>query len=652
MRRLTALVMGASVVFALAARPAAAAPSAPDIGNPSSIVRVPPDAVGLSLSQIVGTGLAVTLDSGGSEEHDLVLSNHTSDLRLTIKLTATDATGNLGTDAASWLAFGDDAIQLDPHAATVVPMTIAVPHDTQPENALAHVNATVDTAVAAADGSPVTGTASQTLPVSIVVRGTPTAQIAIADVHRVDQGAQHQLALVVRNFGDQGAHVDGTLRVAGDQPQTLPFHADLAASRDTTVDLDWHAPPVGTPSDIAVELDYGGGKTASWSSRLGGAPTDLSDNPPTDDSTPTTTAAVVDTASATAGPAKPWWKQPIVTICVILALLGAGLWFAMEMRSSRRRRGLAGQTSTYAPPGWAGPPGDESVDLAKQLVRLTEVVVQLVSVHREEVRADEDMHASDERTRARSPASAASDREDAGEARAGPPGADEGRPSGSGPPTLFDAPTEMQSEVECSALPASSVVARPEPDPTLPPPVPVAPPAEESSEESLERLAAMFLTSVPDDSSEDPPVESVDAIAPRVGDSSEDSLARGAAVFLMAAAEDSSEDSSEESPAVDDGNDADRELDPAECEVAESSSTVEPEPVALETTEPEPVVAPPDPFDPRAEMMQRLVALDRQRRRLREWMDAEEAGRALEPPFMGQIGADAGADMSDPPSGR
>jgi len=175
MRRIAALVASASIVIAFAARPVAAAPGAPETGSASNIVRVPPDALSLTLSQIVGSGLAVTLDSGASEEHDLVVSNHTSDLRLTVKLAATDATGNLGTDAASWLAFGDDEIQLDPHAATIVPMTIAVPHDTQPGSALAHVSASIENAVAAADGSPVTGTASRTMPVSIVQRGTPTA---------------------------------------------------------------------------------------------------------------------------------------------------------------------------------------------------------------------------------------------------------------------------------------------------------------------------------------------------------------------------------------------------------------------------------------------------------------------------------------------
>src|SRR5882762_6887420 len=190
MRRLIALLAGVTAVFVVAAGPVAANPVAPATAAPAN--SIPKDAVGLSPSQVLGSGLAVTLDSGGSEEFDLVVSNHTSNLRLTVKLAATDATGNAGAAAASWVAFGDDAIQLDPHVATTVPMTIAVPHDTQPGSALAHVTATVESAVSAADGSPVSGRASDAFPVSIVVSGTPTAQIAIADVHRVDQGSRHQ----------------------------------------------------------------------------------------------------------------------------------------------------------------------------------------------------------------------------------------------------------------------------------------------------------------------------------------------------------------------------------------------------------------------------------------------------------------------------
>jgi hypothetical protein len=492
MKRSIALLAGVVVVLVLVARPLAAAPGAPTTASPTSTPistpavtptgasagAVPSDAVALSLSQVSGSGLAVTLDAGASEEHDLVVSNHTANLRLIIKLTATDATGNLGSAAASWLAFGDDAIQLDPHAATTVPMTIAVPHDTQPASALAHVTATVQSAVSAADGSPVAGTASQTFPVSITVRGTPTAQIAIADVHRVDQGSRHELAVVLRNFGAQGARVNGNVRVAGDHPQTLPFSAELPASRDTTVPLAWNAPPQGTASDIAVDLEYGSGNVASWSSRLGGAPTDLS----TQSGASATTVTTIPTTSVTtpspstalsATATKPWWKRLLVPGAVILALFGAGIWFVFEVRGSRRRREVfaAGPAYYGMPPGWGPAPSDASAELAKQLVRLTEVIVELTTIRREDSGRRDERELSDDRPRARSPDPAPADapappmpfRPFEGDelrfARAGPappePGVvDEAPPSH----------TEPQLEVVRSASPAPGADARPAPD--------------------------------------------------------------------------------------------------------------------------------------------------------------------------------------------
>jgi hypothetical protein len=532
MRRLIALLAGVTVAFAVAAGPVAAEPGAPS--TTAARNAIPSDAVGLSPSQVVGSGLAVTLDAGASQEHDLVLSNHTANLRLTVKLAATDAIGNPGGAAASWVAFGDDAIQLDPHVATTVPMTIAVPHDTQPGSALAHVTATVESAVMAADGTPVTGTASDTFPVSIVVSGTPTAQIAIADVHRDDQGSRHQLAVVLRNFGAQGAHVSGHVRVAGDAPQTLPFTADLAASRDTTIDLDWKAPPSGTASDISVDLEYGGGNVASWSSRLGGSGTDLS--PPTSTPSPTTAAAQTSSStSSSASVAKPWWKRSIVTLLAILALVIAGAWFGFEIRASRRRRVWAPQPARYGASAGRGPPGwatagtsEESLDLARQLVRLTDVVVQLVESHR----ADQDVLA--EWARARSP-DTSQFVERGPRPRAGP------EPPGPRPvrteTTTYELPEPTRS---ASVTPSAS--SRPEPRPE-----PVA-----RDNAPIEALL----------------VDEPDTAPPR---------------------------------------------EPA------------PEPPAL---------------DPRAAVMERLMELDRERRRLRGWMDSEDSGQEVDPPI-GSVGPGA-----------
>ena len=209
MKRSIALLVGVAAVFVLAARPVAAAPGAPAAASATTSIpasgSVPADAIGVALAQVSGAGLAVTLDPGGSEEHDLVVSNHTANLRLTVKLTATDATGNLGTAAASWLAFGDDAIQLDPHAADdrADDDRGAARHPARVRARARHRHGR-ERGRAPSTGVRSRARATQTFPVSISVQGTPTAQIAIADVHRVDQGSHHELAIVLRNFGDAG----------------------------------------------------------------------------------------------------------------------------------------------------------------------------------------------------------------------------------------------------------------------------------------------------------------------------------------------------------------------------------------------------------------------------------------------------------------
>src|SRR5438045_6246259 len=84
MRRLIALLAGVTVAFAVAAGPVAAEPVAPSTtASPNAI---PSDAVGLSPAQVVGSGLAVPLDAGAPQEHDLVLSTHPANLRLTVNL--------------------------------------------------------------------------------------------------------------------------------------------------------------------------------------------------------------------------------------------------------------------------------------------------------------------------------------------------------------------------------------------------------------------------------------------------------------------------------------------------------------------------------------------------------------------------------------
>jgi hypothetical protein len=452
MRRI-ALAVSALAVLVVAAHPVAAfaaAPSAPPTS--AALPQLPKDAISVSIARVSTPGLGVTLDAGATESHDLVISNHTADLRLTVKLSATDANGSIGIGPGSWLSFGDEVVDLDPHAAVTVPMTIAVPHDTQPASALAHVIATVESAVAAADGSARGGTMKVTFPVSITVRGTPTAQIAIVDVHRNDEGDHHQLAIAMRNYGNVGTAITGHIRVSGDKPQNLTFNATLPPTQDTTVNVPWNATDEKSPTDVDVSISYGQGDTASWSSTLGAQPLQLdgsgdgsgaqSNSTPTSaelsdgstDSNNASDASATSTSSSAVASSAPWWKG-YVPIGIFGALLIAGAWFVLEMRRSKRGGNEMVLPHPYlmAPPNWQPGPNDATVELAKQLVALTDVIVRLAtSTEPDTVGTPARARSPGDSMRGESPGPEHSD----AEARAAPP------PSDGDPPVTARAPNE------------------------------------------------------------------------------------------------------------------------------------------------------------------------------------------------------------------
>ena len=386
MKRWIALVLSVLAVLVVTAGPVAADPNAPPAAPTSAPTpKLPADALALSDSRIKGNGLAVTLDSGASEEHDLVLSNHTSDLRLSVRLTATDAGGNLGQGAASWLSFGDDVVSIEPHGVAIVPLTIAVPHDTQPASTLAHVLASVESAVAAADGSPRAGTVSISFPVSITVRGTPTAQVAIADVHRNDQGDKHMLAVVLRNYSNQTVPASGTVRVFRQPAANVALFANAATGtrHDVVVAVEgtprWfgcrhrrrHALRERQRCVVVVDARRptvdGPAERRQRERRRGDTDNDCDRNPGRhhDTNRARERAPAVVRRQARADPRRA--RAP-----------RCGGWFVWELRSSKRRR----DDPSYAQPFFMMPGSgspDATAELAKQLVRLTEIIVELTT---------------------------------------------------------------------------------------------------------------------------------------------------------------------------------------------------------------------------------------------------------------------------------
>ncbi|HET9728192.1 MAG TPA: hypothetical protein VFR41_02165 [Acidimicrobiia bacterium] len=444
---------------AMALTPAMLAGPAGAASRPSSTQR--PSVLSLSLQPDNASNLAVQLDAGATRQATLLVQNHSTTARLTVRLSATDAIGNPDAGPGGWLAFGDEVLQIEPGSSARVSLAVAVPHDTQPSTVLAHVVARVESAVNATSGAKTTVQAQATLPVEITVNGAPTAQLAIIDVHRIDQKSAHQLAVVVRNFGDQSAAVDATMKVITGRPQTLHFHAEVGARRDSTVLVPWDAAPTDVATEIEVDMRYAGGDIASWSSSIGTPPTTVA-APSTDVTTPVSTqSSDVPATIAGTSTSKPWYKGPLLVVFVVLLLVAAAVWFFFELRRSSRRRRDAPALPMGLPfvmaPGWNGGSDNASSELAKQLVALTEIIVKLTT-HDEEIIDIATRHA-----RARSPGA----RAPAWFARAGPP------------PTVEDAAAETvaptsshpieRDEPSRSASEPPSASARPEDAPVVDP---------------------------------------------------------------------------------------------------------------------------------------------------------------------------------------
>ncbi len=56
--------------------------------------------------------------------------------------------------------------------------------------------------------------------------------------------------------------------------------------------------------------------------------------------------------------------------------------------------------------------------------------------------------------------------------------------------------------------------------------------------------------------------------------------------------------------------------------------------------------------DPRMALMERLMELDRERRRLRDWMDAEDSGETIEPPIDWSVARLTGRAEEHDPGGE
>ena len=327
-------------------------------------------------------GFALAADPGGSAKRTFVVTNHSSDLRLGVRLdpvgspatgTGSNSTGAHSTPA-SWLTLSDVVETLEPGASATVTIAILVPADAIPGDVVAGVRVHVDQAVRVADGSPVPGNPSVSLPVAIKVNGAPTAQVSVVDVRAVQEQGKNLLEIEFRNVGATSMLMSGRVEVGGAHPQTLPVRANAAPLSGTTVRVPWVKPPGSKGVAVSVSAGDARGDQASWNGLVGAAPSPA-------------TAPGRSEAAPVAALASPHRSHTPFSAFVLLALALALTWFLFELtRARRRRRTLAarvtvptiGATAVGASASGRVPASEQIDGVAIQLAALVGAIDRLV----------------------------------------------------------------------------------------------------------------------------------------------------------------------------------------------------------------------------------------------------------------------------------
>jgi hypothetical protein len=309
-----ALLTIAISVLCVAVAPVSAAPSA--VGVPTGA---------LTMRSVDGSpgarGFSITIDPGQAANRRVVITNHSTNLRLTVRLEPIAASAL----QASWITLSDVVETLEPGAHAVVSARVLVPSNAVPGSVKVKVQARVEHAVLAVDGSAVAGSPSVSLPIAIKVRGAPTAQVSIVNVESITDHGRDFLAIEFQNVGATAIDMQGRVRVATTPPTSYPVDAHVVPLTNTIVRVAWAKPPGAKGVLVAVDTDNARGDQAVWNGTVGAAP-------------PTTVGAPAVHAAA-ASAVSPIKKRDPFVLGVLGAVALAVLWFLYEtVRALRRRR--------------------------------------------------------------------------------------------------------------------------------------------------------------------------------------------------------------------------------------------------------------------------------------------------------------------------
>jgi hypothetical protein len=217
----------------------------------------------------------------------------------------------------------------------------------------------------ASDGTPVEGLAAAFVELIVDVGGSAGAQISVLRARPAQADGGPVLEVRLRNIGDAGARVTGTVEVGDPPSQHLTFEADVDARRDEVVHVPWKPPPKGSGAVVTVDVGYGNDDTASWSSPL--------DHPLVPEQ-PKRSTAVNTAAQSRAG--SGGLLRFVLPALVLAIAAGASAWLVAEVRRGRRRRIRTRRTTRmHVPAVWSD---GEAASLSQRIDELEQKVDALV----------------------------------------------------------------------------------------------------------------------------------------------------------------------------------------------------------------------------------------------------------------------------------
>ena len=285
---------------------------------------------------------AIVVDPGAAIRRSFVVTNHSSSIRLTVRLSTVDAVARSDgrvryandaspTGPASWLTLSDVIATIEPGASVHGSFTISPPADADPGDVVAGLVAQIDHAVRVSDNGEVKSRDSISLPVAIKVKGSATALVSIGRVTAVKDGGREYLEIMFQNSGATANTMVGQVSVLGAHPRSESVTAVVAPLTHTNARVPFAMPDGAKTVQVSVETQDAGGDQASWSGAVGSATAASAS------AAPAASRSVPRPAASTLVPhdSSIPWAAPIL---VFVALLAAAIWLVAEVRRSRRRR--------------------------------------------------------------------------------------------------------------------------------------------------------------------------------------------------------------------------------------------------------------------------------------------------------------------------